>query len=227
VTGPVEWRFRQLDGSWLSAEILATNLTGDATVRGIVLNTRDVSERKRLEEQLTHQAFHDPLTGLANRALFRDRVSHALALSQRQGNPITVLFLDLDDFKPINDTHGHDVGDEVLQQVARRIREASRDTDLVARQGGDEFLVLLADMDAGTNLGAALASTSEASDRIDRSLAEPIRMRVGTLSIRASIGSALFPFSAGDARTLLRLADEDMYARKRRRVQGPSIKRFA
>ena len=83
VTGPVEWRFRQPDGSWLSAEILATNLTGDPTVRGIVLNTRDVSERKRLEEQLTHQAFHDPLTGLANRALFRDRVSHALALAQR------------------------------------------------------------------------------------------------------------------------------------------------
>jgi PAS domain S-box-containing protein len=83
VTGPVEWRFRQPDGSWLSAEILATNLTGDPTVRGIVLNTRDVSERKRLEEQLTHQAFHDPLTGLANRALFRDRVSHALALSKK------------------------------------------------------------------------------------------------------------------------------------------------
>ena len=85
VTGPVEWRFRQSDGSWLHAELLATNLLNDPTVRGIVLNTRDVSERKRLEQQLTHQAFHDPLTGLANRALFRDRVSHALALAQREG----------------------------------------------------------------------------------------------------------------------------------------------
>ncbi|HYC31988.1 MAG TPA: GGDEF domain-containing protein, partial [Gemmatimonadales bacterium] len=83
VTGPVEWRFRQRDGSWLATEILATNLQSDPAVRGVVLNTRDVSERKRLEEQLTHQAFHDPLTGLANRALFRDRVSHALALAQR------------------------------------------------------------------------------------------------------------------------------------------------
>ena len=91
VTGPVEWRFRQSDGSWLHAELLATNLLNDQTVRGIVLNTRDVSERKRLEQQLTHQAFHDPLTGLANRALFRDRVSHALALAQREGRPITVL----------------------------------------------------------------------------------------------------------------------------------------
>ena len=86
VTGPVEWRFRQADGSWLNAEILATNLLHDPTVRGIVLNTRDVSERRRLEQQLTHQAFHDPLTGLANRALFRDRVSHALALAQRRGH---------------------------------------------------------------------------------------------------------------------------------------------
>ena len=92
VTGPVEWRFRQPDGSWLHAEILATNLLDDPTVRGVVLNTRDVSERRRLEEQLTHQAFHDPLTGLANRALFRDRVSHALALAQRRGAPVAVLF---------------------------------------------------------------------------------------------------------------------------------------
>ncbi|MEP7325624.1 MAG: GGDEF domain-containing protein, partial [Gemmatimonadota bacterium] len=99
VNGPVEWRFRQPDGSWLHAEILATNLLHDATVQGVVLNTRDVSERRRLEEQLTHQAFHDPLTGLANRALFRDRVSHALALAKRRGSPVTVLFLDLDDFK--------------------------------------------------------------------------------------------------------------------------------
>ncbi len=120
VTGPVEWRFRQPDGSWLSAEILATNLTGDPTVRGIVLNTRDVSERKRLEEQLTHQAFHDPLTGLANRALFRDRVSHALALAQRQSNPITVLFLDLDDFKTVNDSLGHAEGDRLLISAAER-----------------------------------------------------------------------------------------------------------
>ena len=116
MTGPVEWRFRQSDGSWLHAELLATNLLDDQTVRGIVLNTRDVSERKRLEQQLTHQAFHDPLTGLANRALFRDRVSHALALAQREGRPITVLFLDLDDFKKVNDSLGHAEGDRLLDR---------------------------------------------------------------------------------------------------------------
>jgi PAS domain S-box-containing protein len=135
VTGPVEWRFRQPDGSWLHAEILATNLLHDTSVKGIVLNTRDVSERCRLEEQLTHQAFHDPLTGLANRALFRDRVSHALALAQRRGTPVTVLFLDLDDFKTVNDSLGHGEGDRLLISVAERFLACARTADTVARLG--------------------------------------------------------------------------------------------
>ncbi len=143
VTGPVEWRFRQADGSWLHAELLATNLLHDQTVRGIVLNTRDVSERKRLEQQLTHQAFHDPLTGLANRALFRDRVSHALALAQREGRPITVLFLDLDDFKRVNDSLGHAEGDRLLIAAAERFLSCARAADTVARLGGDEFAILI------------------------------------------------------------------------------------
>ena len=116
--------------------------TGDPTVRGIVLNTRDVSERKRLEEQLTHQAFHDPLTGLANRALFRDRVSHALALAQRQSNPITVLFLDLDDFKRVNDSLGHAEGDPGSSR-RRSGSSPAPAADTVARLGGDEFAILL------------------------------------------------------------------------------------
>ena len=188
-------------------------------VQGVMF---DITDTKELALRMQHLAYHDILTGLPNRAMFHDHLELALARARRQGLAVAVLFLDLDDFKPINDTHGHEIGDEVLQQVARRIRAASRDTDLVARQGGDEFLVLIADIDAGTDVEAAIASTSEASDRIDRSLADPIRMRVGTLSIRASIGTALFPFAAGDARTLLRLADADMYARKRGRVERPT-----
>jgi diguanylate cyclase (GGDEF)-like protein len=101
-----------------------------------------VSERKRLEEQLTHQAFHDPLTGLANRALFRDRVSHALALAQRQGHPITVLFLDLDDFKRVNDSLGHAEGDRLLIAAAERFESCARAADTVSRLGGDEFAIL-------------------------------------------------------------------------------------
>jgi PAS domain S-box-containing protein len=102
-----EWRLRRPDGHTVNVEAIASNLLGDAAVGGIVLNARDVGERKALLDQLAHQAFHDPLTGLANRALFRDRVTHAITLARRQGRAVTVLYLDLDDFKLVNDSFGH------------------------------------------------------------------------------------------------------------------------
>ena len=128
VTVRSEWRFRQADGIWLHAEILATNLLGDPTVRGIVLNTRDVSERKRLEEQLTHQAFHDPLTGLANRALFRDRVEPRARAGASGRARVAVLFLDLDDFKAVNDSLGHAGGRRAADRASaeRFLRLRSR-----------------------------------------------------------------------------------------------------
>jgi len=204
VTGPVEWRFRQPDGSWLHAEILATNLLRDASVRGIVLNTRDVSERHRLEEQLTHQAFHDPLTGLANRALFRDRVSHALALAQRRGHPITVLFLDLDDFKTVNDSLGHAEGDRLLIAAAERFLACARSADTVARLGGDEFAILIEGADGREGLPERLAAA----------MAHPFSLSGNQLRVTASIGIATA--STGDtADDLLRNADVAMYAAKR------------
>jgi len=208
VTGPTELRFRQPDGSWLHAEILATNLLGDSTVRGIVLNTRDVSERKRLEEQLTHQAFHDPLTGLANRALFRDRVSHALALSQRQGHPITVLFLDLDDFKRINDSLGHAEGDRLLIAAGERFLCCARAVDSVARLGGDEFAILIEHV-AGTD------GREELLDRLTTAMAHPFSLSGNQVQVTVSIGVA----TAGPGETaddLLRNADVAMYVAKRR-----------
>ena len=208
VTGPVEWRFRQPDGSWLSAEILATNLTGDPSVRGIVLNTRDVSERKRLEEQLTHQAFHDPLTGLANRALFRDRVSHALALAQRQSNPITVLFMDLDDFKRVNDSLGHGEGDRLLISAAERFLSCARAADTVARLGGDEFAILL-------EHSAGPEGRSELLERLATAMSHPFTLSGNQVQVTASIGVATA--AAGEnADDLLRNADVAMYAAKRR-----------
>jgi diguanylate cyclase (GGDEF)-like protein/PAS domain S-box-containing protein len=208
VTGPVEWRFRQPDGSWLSAEILATNLTGDPTVRGIVLNTRDVSERKRLEEQLTHQAFHDPLTGLANRALFRDRVSHALALAKRQAHPITVLFLDLDDFKRVNDSLGHAEGDRLLLSAAERFLSCARASDTVARLGGDEFAILI-------EHAAEPDGRGELLERLATAMGHPFTLSGNQLQVTASIGVATA--AAGDtADDLLRNADVAMYAAKRR-----------
>jgi diguanylate cyclase (GGDEF)-like protein/PAS domain S-box-containing protein len=208
VTGPVEWRFRQPDGSWLHAEILATNLTGDPTVKGIVLNTRDVSERKRLEEQLTHQAFHDPLTGLANRALFRDRVSHALALAMRQTHPITVLFLDLDDFKRVNDSLGHAEGDRLLIAAAERFLSCARAADTVARLGGDEFAILI-------EHAAGPDGRGELLERLATAMGHPFTLSGNQVQVTASIGVATA--SQGDtADDLLRNADVAMYAAKRR-----------
>jgi diguanylate cyclase (GGDEF)-like protein len=204
VTGPVEWRFRQPDGSWLHAEILATNLLHDATVKGIVLNTRDVSERKRLEEQLTHQAFHDPLTGLANRALFRDRVSHALAVAQRRGHPITVLFLDLDDFKIVNDSLGHAEGDRLLIAAAERFLACARSADTVARLGGDEFAILIEGADGREGL----------PERLGTAMAHPFNLSGNQHRVTASIGVATAS-GTDTADDLLRNADVAMYAAKR------------
>jgi diguanylate cyclase (GGDEF)-like protein/PAS domain S-box-containing protein len=205
VTGPAEWRFSQPDGSWLHAEILATNLLADPTVKGLVLNTRDVSERRRLEEQLTHQAFHDPLTGLANRALFRDRVSHALALAQRRGSPVTVLFLDLDDFKKVNDSLGHGEGDRLLIAVAERFLACARSADTVARLGGDEFAILIEGTEGRDGL----------SDRLAAAMSHPFSLSGHQVRATASIGVATAsPEDRAD--DLLRNADMAMYAAKRR-----------
>jgi diguanylate cyclase (GGDEF)-like protein/PAS domain S-box-containing protein len=195
-------------------------------VQGVMF---DITATKETALRMEHMAYHDILTGLPNRALFQDHLELALARARRHELAVAVLFLDLDDFKPVNDTHGHEVGDEVLQHVARRIRGAVRDTDLVARQGGDEFLVLLADLDpdAGKPPNEVV---QEASDRVANALAEPLRLRGVSLVVRASVGRALFPTDAGDARSLLRLADQDMCERKRERSAGDGavkLRRFA
>ena len=124
-------------------ECVGSNLLDDPAVGGLALNFRDVSERKALEEQLRQLAFHDPLTLLANRSLFRNRVEHALALAQRARQQVAVMFLDLDNFKNVNDSLGHDAGDRLLQTAAQRLVKCTRSADTVARLGGDEFAILL------------------------------------------------------------------------------------
>jgi diguanylate cyclase (GGDEF)-like protein/PAS domain S-box-containing protein len=207
ISAPVEWRFLQPDGASLHAEVVSTNLLGDPMVGGIVLNTRDVSDRKRFEEQLRHQAFHDPLTGLANRALFRDRVDHALKLARRQRQCITVLFLDLDDFKKVNDSFGHAEGDRLLVAAAERFRSCARAGDTVARLGGDEFAILIEE-----------ATGQEEQDiltgRLMDAMAQPFMLSGKEVSVTVSVGIA--SASAGDnVSDVLRNADVAMYTAKR------------
>lgn len=205
-TAPVEWRLRRPNGEWLQAETVGTSLFDEPSIAGLVLNTRDVSERKVLEDQLTHQAFHDPLTGLANRALFRDRVGHALSLARRQQRSVAVLFLDLDDFKKVNDSLGHAVGDDLLSGVARRLLTCVRQSDTVARFGGDEFAILVED--AGPE-----SERATVAERITAEMQRPFEVRGREMVMGASIGIA----TAGDhdnADDLLRNADLAMYIAK-------------
>ena len=170
---------------------------------------QDVTDRKSLEDKIQHQAFHDSLTGLANRDLFIDRVGHALSRQGRVSKPLAVLFLDLDDFKTVNDSLGHRAGDELLVDVARRIDEAIRPGDTVARLGGDELAILLEDL---TGVDGAVF----VADRITALFERPFVVDGAELSVHASIGIAFS--SPGDGRSpddLLRDADIAMYEAKR------------
>jgi diguanylate cyclase (GGDEF)-like protein/PAS domain S-box-containing protein len=206
----LECSLTRQDGATLLFEVQHTDLLADEHVQGIVLNSRDVSERKEFEDQLAHQAFHDPVTNLANRALFSDRVEHALMRSQRGFPDIAVVFIDLDDFKTVNDSLGHAAGDQVLQEVARRLRIAVRPTDTVARFGGDEFAVLLegvTDSSEAADAAARILHALEISYEIDGKQVFP----------RASLGICLVnrEDEAPDASELLRNADVAMYMAKR------------
>ncbi|MGH2915534.1 MAG: putative bifunctional diguanylate cyclase/phosphodiesterase, partial [Solirubrobacteraceae bacterium] len=204
----IECMLAHKDGSRRHFEILHTDLTADPSVGGIVLNGRDVSERKAFEEQLAHQAFHDPVTHLANRALFNERVRHAVARTLREGVGMAVLFVDLDDFKTVNDSLGHAAGDRVLLGVAQRISGAVRAADTAARFGGDEFAILLEDV---TDVQPA----AETAERILASLGEPMHLEHNELTIRASLGiSVAEPGAATDADELIRNADAAMYIAK-------------
>ncbi|MEU4624082.1 EAL domain-containing protein [Actinoplanes sp. NPDC023801] len=166
------------DGGKRPSEVIITNLVDDPHVAGFVLNTRDISDRKELQEQLMHEAYHDSLTQLANRALFRDRARSAL----RASGAVTVLHLDLDGFKRVNDSLGHLAGDQLLVQVADRVRGCVRDGDLVARFGADEFGVLL--------LGEDEAGAERVARRILEDLEAPISAGARQIHVRASIGLA-------------------------------------
>jgi diguanylate cyclase (GGDEF)-like protein/PAS domain S-box-containing protein len=201
-----EYRLLHGDGRWVVAEVHSANLRDDPAVRGTVLTIRDITERKSLEAQLVHQALHDSLTGLANRALFNDRVANAVARARRGDTGLAVVVIDLDEFKLVNDTHGHPAGDAVLAQVGQRLLACIRDGDTVARLGGDEFAILLE--------GVTRPEVAPISARILAAFAEPVAVNCGPLAIQASVGVAHSDDGMLDTADLLGSADVAMYAAK-------------
>ncbi|MBA5638394.1 diguanylate cyclase [Duganella sp. LX20W] len=169
--------------------------------------SNDVTELRAGDEHLRHLAFHDPLTGLPNRALLLDRISQGISVAQRDGRGMGVMFIDLDRFKPINDTLGHDVGDQLLQQVAQRLSQAVRHSDTVARIGGDEFVILLEQVDDGITY-------VNLAEKLLASLSRPMLLGPHTLEVGASIGIACYPGDGDSAATLMKHADAAMYVSK-------------
>jgi diguanylate cyclase (GGDEF)-like protein/PAS domain S-box-containing protein len=201
-------RLRTADGAYRHLELVADNRLSDPLIDGILLNMRDVSERLALLEQLRYQAFHDSLTGLPNRALFDDRLRRALVRLRRSDGFAAVMFIDLDDFKTVNDGLGHAAGDELLQATARRLEDTLRAQDTAARLGGDEFAVLLEDL---VDESEALAI----AERVRHALEPPLTVAGCQVTPSASIGVAC-PGPEDTADELLRNADVAMYAAKDR-----------
>ncbi len=206
-TRTTELRLRDGAGAWRHAELIATSLLHDPAVQGIVVTVRNTTERKAFEQQLTQQAFYDALTGLPNRVLFLDRLKQALVRAGRRKDAVGLLFLDIDNFKLINDSLGHHVGDQLLTEVAARLRSCVRAQDTVARLSGDEFVVVL-ELLAGADDAVPVAKA------IAHQFSRPFTLDVRELVITASIGIALSDAGQETADSLLRNADLAMYRAK-------------
>ncbi len=195
-------------GTIESIVVPVTDADGNAV--GAIGVNRDISERVRVKERLEHMAFHDPLTGVGNRLLAMEHLRHAIEAARRDGHRVAAIYIDLDDFKSINDDLGHTAGDTVLQEVGRRLEAVTRAADIVARIGGDEFLVV----------NEKVASEDEAREvaaRIATTLLQPHHIGDDEHVVGVSMGLALYPDHAGDADELLTRADDAMYRSKKNR----------
>ena len=204
---------RRKDGTLVNLEVAAVPVLVGGQQVGVLAIYQDITERLETEERLIHLATHDPLTLIPNRSLFYHRLDQAILRARRNGSSLAVFFLDLDGFKVVNDTFGHEQGDVLLQIVAERLRQPLRQSDLVARLGGDEFAFILEDLHGP--LDAALIA-----HKVQAALAEPFLLEGVTLSISASLGISLYPQHAEEARNLLKLADGAMYQIKSKGKNG-------
>ena len=202
-----QFRFKHADGSWRYMEAFGNNQLANPSVQGYVVNSRDITERKAFERQLQHQALHDPLTNLANRNLFMDRLEHALAGATRREGDVAVLFMDLDNFKVINDSLGHEAGDQLLTEIAGRLQACLRPEDSIARLSGDEFAILLEDV-------RSVNEATQIAERIAEELRAPIDLKARDVLVTTSIGIALRNSDQDKPSDLLRNADLALYRAK-------------
>ncbi len=202
-----ELRFRHLNGTWIWLEGFAQNMLSDPSVGAIIMNFRDVTQRRMTEKQLEYRAHYDPLTDLPNRVLFRDRVVNGLAQARRHHSGLAIMYLDLDHFKLVNDALGHSFGDALLAAVARRLQSCLRASDTISRIGGDEFSILINEV-TGTD------PVSHIARKLMESFNEPFRIEQHDLHVTASIGICLYPADGEDADTLVKCADAAMYRAK-------------
>ena len=203
----IELQLRDGAREWRHVELMLANLLHEPAIAGVVVTIRDIQERKAFELQLTHQAFYDSLTGLPNRLLLRDRLSQALARAGRRGSQVALLFLDLDNFKLINDSLGHQIGDELLVEAAARLKSCVRTEDTVARLGSDEFVIVL---EHPTSEADAVSVAEAIASRFGRVFALDGR----ELSVTVSTGIALGEADANRADDLVHNADVAMYRAK-------------
>ena len=197
-------RARDANGVWRWVELVLTNLLDQPSVRGVLIVCRDVTRRRRVQELLTHQALHDPLTGLPNRHLLLDRLTQSLARAERDEHAVAVLFLDVDGFKAVNDTYGHEAGDELLTQLSARLRRVLRRSDTVARYGGDE-LVVVAELHPN--------GVPVLLQRIGGAWAEPFELAAAAVQVTVS-GGLVVAEARAEPHALLREADAAMYRAK-------------
>ena len=204
---PVEFRFRHAKGHWIHLEALGSNLIEHPGIRGVVITSRDVSDRHKAEKRAQYLAQHDGLTGLPNRFLMQDRLHQAISQARRGGGQVALMFIDLDRFKTVNDSFGRVIGDTLLKQVAQRLTACLRDTDTVARLGGDEFTIMLPDATNAQGVG-------EVAQRVLSEFAHPFSDGEQELYVSASIGISLFPRDGSDPDELVKHADRAMYSAK-------------